>query len=325
MRARSRFFKRWQNYLGIFLVASFILVALAAPLLSPNDPENPGPVKIVGNTRKLVPQPPSDLAPLGTLPNQASVFHALVWGTRSALGFGILVTLCAALIGTLIGAVGAYFGGWLDHFLMWLSDTFLTFPVIAAIVVIQQLVTIFLHNLGIYFDYWGVPMVWHNGSISAVTPPIAAMIDRLQSIDPVLIAFILFSWMYYARVMNASMRRVKQMDYVLAARASGVPARRIIFRYMLPNAITPVIVLASRDIGAIVVLQTTFSFIGIGKTSPWSMVLTLGKDWMFAPKGLTTYWWVFFPVTLALVLFGIAWNLVGDSLNEALNPRSPAG
>jgi len=86
MRARSRFFKRGQNYLGIFLVASFILVALAAPLLSPNDPENPGPVKIVGNTRKLVPQPPSDLAPLGTLPNQASVFHALVWGTRSALG-----------------------------------------------------------------------------------------------------------------------------------------------------------------------------------------------------------------------------------------------
>jgi peptide/nickel transport system permease protein len=146
-------------------------------------------------------------------------------------------------------------------------------------------------------------------------------IQIIQNINPLLIAFILFSWMPYARLMNTVVLRIKQSDFVMAARASGAKNVRIIFRHIIPNAIAPVIVLAAKDIGGFVVLQSTFAFIGFGKGSPWADILIMGRDWIYAPQGMLTYWWVFLPATTALILFGIGFNLLGDGLNDALNPR----
>jgi peptide/nickel transport system permease protein len=197
----------------------------------------------------------------------------------------------------------------------------MTFPLIAGVVIIQQLITITLDNLGVRIDRWGYMFTFQPDGDIAFANNITAFMEFLQGINPVLIAFILFSWMPYARLMNTAVLRVKQSDYVLAARASGAKNSRIIFRHLLPNAIAPVIVLAAKDIGAFVVLQSTFAFIGFGKGSPWATVLVMGRDWIYAPQGLFTYWWVFLPATLTLVLFGIGWNLLGDGLNDALNPR----
>lgn len=322
MNARRRFFSHWQNWLGIVLVAGFVFVALAAPLLSPNDSQNPSPMKVIGNARNQVPQPPSEEAPLGTLANQVSVYHALVWGTRSALIFGVLVTAVVAVIGTLIGTVSAYFGGFVNRFLMWITDTFLAFPVIAGVVLIQQLKTITLYNFGIRIDRWGIMSYNPSSEISEAPKMLTSVFELLQRIDPVLIAFILFLWMPYARVMNTSVLRIKQSEYVMAAKVSGVRNSRIIFRYLIPNAIAPVIVMAAKDIGGFVVLQSVFAFIGFGKgSSPWATVLVEGRNWIYAPKGMLTYWWVFLPATLILVLFGLGWNLLGDSINDVLNPR----
>jgi peptide/nickel transport system permease protein len=307
--------------LGLIIVLFFILIALTAPLISPHDPNEPGPFKVVGNPRDAVPQPPFPEAPLGTLPRQVSVFHALVWGTRGAIIFGVAVTAISAIIGILIGSTSAYSGGFLNQFLMWISNTFMTFPLIAGVVIIQQLITITLDNLGVRIDRWGYMFTFQPDGGIAFANNITAFMEFLQGINPVLIAFILFSWMPYARLMNTAVLRVKQSDYVLAARASGAKNSRIIFRHLLPNAIAPVIVLAAKDIGAFVVLQSTFAFIGFGKGSPWATVLVMGRDWIYAPQGLFTYWWVFLPATLTLVLFGIGWNLLGDGLNDALNPR----
>jgi peptide/nickel transport system permease protein len=318
----KQFFTRWQNWIGFLIVISFIVVALMAPLLSPSDPKNPGPIKVVGKSYDLVPQPPQPGAPLGTLPGQASVSHALIWGTRSALLFGVTVTVLSALIGGLIGAISAYFGGFTNRFLMWITNSFMTFPIIAAVVLIQQLITITLANLGIRFDYYGNLFFFDSSGNPRFIEQMPNIVEFLQSINPLLIAFILFSWMPYARMMNTVVLRIKQSDYVMAARASGVKNGRIILRHIIPNAVAPVIVLAAKDIGGFVVLQSTFAFIGFGKGSPWADTLVLGRDWIYAPQGMLTYWWVFLPATLVLILFGIGWNLLGDGLNDALNPRA---
>jgi len=225
MRSTHRFFSRWQNWLGLLLVFFFIAVAIAAPVLSPQDPENPGTVKIVGSIIEFTPKPPSATAPLGTLSKSISVYHSLVWGSRSALTFGLLVVAFTALIGALIGASSAYFGGFLNNFLMRIADSFLAFPMIAAVVFITQLITIWLNNVGVtYFAGWAVDP-YHSANSMIVVPPHLPWIYLLMmKINPVMVAFILFSWMPYARLMNTSVTQIKNTEYIIAAKSIGRPA-----------------------------------------------------------------------------------------------------
>ena len=324
MRTLRRFLIQWQNWLGLLIVALFLFIAIAAPVLSPDDPENPGPLKVVGRLTDYRPHPPSQVAPLGTLPGQVSIYHMLVWGTRSAIVFGLSVAAFTAVVGVLIGTTSAYFGGFFNDLMMRITDAFLTFPVIAGVVLIQQMVNIALYNLGARFSMGGLGGLLVTVSGSILTPEdMPSWLVLLQEINPVMIAFILFSWMPYARIMNTVVLRVKQTEYIQATRALGAGHARIIFRHLIPNAIAPVIVLAARDVGGMVLLQATFTFIGMGGDSLWGTLLVKGRDWIISPGGnILTYWWIFLPATLALVLFGVGWNLVGDGLNEVLNPRT---
>jgi peptide/nickel transport system permease protein len=324
MRNLRRFFTRWQNWVGLLLVAFFVFVAIAAPLLSPNDPKNPSVFKIVGRVTNYTPQPPSEKAPLGTLSAQISEYHALVWGTRSALGFGLSVALLSAVIGVLIGAVAASAGGWLNRFLMRATDAFLSFPIIAGVVLIQQVLTTVLFQAGIRLSasrFGGMPAAPTTTTTYFLPEGLSRVVLLLKDVAPILIAFILFSWMPYARVTDAMVRRVQDSEFVQAARVSGARPMRILFRHLLPNSISPAVVMAARDVGGMVLLQATFTFIGMGGSSAWGLVLVRGRDWIISPGGLFTYWWVFLPATLALVLFGIGWNLLGDGLHEALDPK----
>lgn len=313
--ARS-FFTRWQNWLGLLPVLFFVIVAIAAPIISPEDPKNPGPVKVVGRFVDKQPHPPSPEAPLGTLPGQSSIFHTLVWGTRSTLVFGLSTAFFTALIGTVIGAASAYFGGFLNEVLMRITDAFLAFPLIAGVVLIDQVITITLTEAGvrIFTNY--------QGTLVIQPEHLPFWMITLQEIDPVMIAFILFSWTPFARIMNTVVMTIKQTEYVEAARALGANNFRVIFRHLIPNAISPVIVLAARDVGGMVLLQATFTFIGMGGGSLWGNLLVGGRDWIIGPGGsILTFWWLFLPATLALMFFGIGWNMLGDLLNEVLNPR----
>lgn len=313
------FFSRWQNWLALLLVLFFAFVAAAAPLLSPHDPANPGPIKVVGQPNDFEPRPPSSTAPLGTTSKQISVYHALVWGTRSAFVFAGIVTIISAVVGVLIGILSGYFEGWLNSILMRITDAFLSFPMIAGVVVIQQLITIITYSGGVRTYPQGTLLILPSGDFTFDIP---FWYSQLLKIDPVMVALILLSWMTYARIMNTVVLRLKKADFIFAARAVGVRNRRIIFKHLLPNAIAPAIVLAARDIGAVVVLQATFGFIGFGKGSPWSFLLVNGRDWIYSKGGIFSYWWVFLPATLAIILFGLAWNMLGDGLNDALNPRN---
>jgi len=261
MKTKRRFFARWQNLLGLFLVLFFIIVAIAAPLLSPQDPENPGPVKYVGLKMDYRPHSPAETPPLGTFSTQVSVYHSLVWGTRSAVIFGILVASITALIGSLIGAVSAYFGGFINNLLMRFTDAFLAFPIIAGVVLISQLVKNALYNaLGDISatGYGLVNALNSSGETSNLLEEFSPFILFLLKIDPVLIAFIVFSWMPYARIMNTVVRRVRNTDYIEASRALGAGHSRLIFRHLIPNSITPIIVMAAKDVGGMVLLAGNF-------------------------------------------------------------------
>ena len=323
MNPLRSFFSRWQNWLGLVIVLFFVFAAVAAPLLSPMDPKAPGTIKIVGNPNDFLPHPPSAEAPLGTLSNGISVYHSLVWGARNALLFGFIVAMLSMCIGVLIGTFSAYSGGFLNSFLMRVSDAFLSFPIIAGIVLVNQVFTTLLaHALVIYAGAGQGGVSTQALSLLQFQKNLPLWVIVLQKIDPVMVAFILFSWMPYARMMNTMVLQLSQTEYVVAARALGAKRSRILFRHLMPNAITPAVVLAAKDVGGMVLLQAIFTFVGLGNDSPWGMLLVKGRDWIISPGGILTFWWVFVPATLALILFGIGWNLLGDGINDALNPRS---
>ncbi|PKN98355.1 MAG: hypothetical protein CVU42_12545 [Chloroflexi bacterium HGW-Chloroflexi-4] len=318
MRNTRRFFSKWHNWLGLFLVSVFLFMAVAAPMLSPQDPENPGSVKIIGNPlRERQPQPPSAEAPLGTFSNQSSVYHTLIWGTRSAVFFGFSVALVSMTLGVIIGTVSAYSNRWINDLLMRITDAFLAFPMIAGVVMFRQVVTILLTNAGVQ------RFMTASGTVSIFSPEnMSPGLVFLQKLDPLMLTFILLSWMPYARIMNSVVHRVKSLEYIEAARISGSRRSKIIFKHIFPNSISPAIIMAARDIGGTVILQTTFSFVGLGGNSPWAQSLVSARDWIIGLGGQFDFWWVFLPITLTIVLFGIGWNLLGDGLNDLLNPRN---
>ncbi|MCJ7622415.1 MAG: ABC transporter permease [Anaerolineaceae bacterium] len=316
---------RLQSFLALLLLGFILAVAICAPIISPSDDvENPSSYKRVGSIIDRLPHPPNENALLGTVPAQWDVFHSLVWGTRDALKFGLVVSLVVATIGTLIGSISGYFGGLLNSIAMGITDGFLTFPVIAAILFSTMFLALLSNYVGIELHLTDVGMLEQREIVSESVPSELALwiFNTLTKINPFMVALILFSWMPYARIVNAQIIRLKKTEFVLASQILGARDSRLIFKHLLPNAISPVIVLVARDVGAMVALQATFVYIGLTSGSPWAAILFWGRNWIIGPGGsLLNYWWLFVPATFALILFGIIWNLLGDELNVWLNPR----
>ncbi len=312
-----RFLRHWRNWLGLFLLSILLATAIATPLIAPQpDPANPQIWLQVGRPSDPIPHPPSKTALLGTLPNQYDVFFTIAWGLRQAFQFGLSVTLIAAVFGILYGATSAYLGGAVNNIMMRIADAFLTFPLLAAIVFMSQLIAVILQQAGFFDSY-------RNSWFFSET--LSVFQSTLLKIDPVAWALILFSWMPYARLVNASVLRLRKVEFVTSARALGAGHARIILRHMLPNAISPEIVLAARDVGGMVILQATFTFIGLGGDSPWGQLLARARNWVVGPGGNPfMYWWTYLPATLLLILFSVSWSFIGDSLNEWMNPRKIA-
>lgn len=297
----------------------FAVVSLAAPLISQPNKTTQGAFKKVGRSTDFTPHPPSEKAILGTLPGQIDVFHALIWGARGAMTFGLSVALGAFLFGSIFGAVSGYMGGAVNNLMMRIADAFLTFPVLAGVVFLQQIVALTIESMG--GSFWFNANYFGNFVDFQFTPPPFAVF--LMKVDPILISLIIFSWMPTARMVNTMVITLKNTDFIQATRALGGSPFWIIRRHLLPNSIGPAIVLASRDVGSSVILQATITFIGLGGASPWGILLSLGRNWVIGPGGnLLAAWWVFFPVTLAIILFGVGWNLLGDGLTETFEPSA---
>ena len=317
MRRFRRFFARWQNWVAVILTLGFVAVAIAAPLISPEDPKEPGPFLRVGSRTEGRPLPPDGETILGMLPYGQDVFHPLVWGTRGALQFGLIVTVLTAIFGVLYGATAGLMGGRAGGLMMNIADSFLAIPVIAGVVFLQQMWATTITAMGGF--YYVHPTL---GLVIEPTGSATTIQWLFERVNPLMVSLIFLSWMPYARMVHSTVILLARTDFIQAARALGGSAWWVIRKHLIPNSLAPAMVLAARDVGGVVLLQATFTFIGLGGDSVWGAMLAQGRGWVIGPGGsLLTYWWVFLPPTIAVMLFGIVWNMLGDGLNDALDPQ----
>jgi peptide/nickel transport system permease protein len=302
---------------GILLVCLFIYVALAAPWLAPESNilprSSPGEPYRSRLSFKIggPPQPPDANAVLGTNSRQDDVYYTLVWDTRNMLVYSLIVVLVSASLGMVVGLASGYAGGLTSRLSMHITNGFLAVPLITIFVIIDLIKRIAWKRL-VGADYPPNPYA----EVQA-----GSLVTFLFSFDSLMVALMLTNWIPYARLLNALVILVKSREFIEAARCIGAKDGRIIFRHILPNILPPVLVLAGRDIGTIVLLQTGLTFAGFGGNSAWGSLLRQGMSWILSGTSFFSYWWVWLPATLMIMFYGVSWNLLAETLNRRLDPR----
>jgi peptide/nickel transport system permease protein len=282
--------------LGILIVLAFASLAIAAPVIAPAEGEDPYIMPKDGYHHE--PRPPSADHLLGTMQDQYDVLHGLVWGTRVAFKIGLSVTLGRALIGILLGLVSGYYGRLPDAVIMRVTDAFLAFPIVPATMLMLA-----------FFAYSTYARRIIGGGVQPT----------------LLLTLILFGWMQYARLVRGNVLAEREKQYVEAAIAIGARSPRIMFRHVLPNVPQGLFVLIASDVGAMVVLAAVFTFLGLGGErglADWGWMLNVSRNWIVGtPSNAFKYWYTYLPPSMAIVLFSMGWNLVGDGLRDVLDPR----
>lgn len=272
---------------GTVLLILFALVAIFVPLIAP-PPIPSEPYQIPRDGFLAEPQPPGPSEPLGTTQGQYDLFYGVVWGTRTAFKIGLIVTSCTFLIGGFVGAVSGYVGGWIDEIIQRIVEIFLAFPFLLAALTLATI-------LGSKIQ---------NGLITGM------------------IALISFGWPGYARLIRGDVLTVKERDFIMASRALGARGPRLLFFHVVPNAIFSLLVVASLDIGTNVLVFAALSFLGLGTGegyADWGQLLSYARNWI---PTLNTHWWIVVYPGMALLLFVLAFNLIGDAFRDALDPKT---
>jgi peptide/nickel transport system permease protein len=229
--------------------------------------------------------PPGGEHPFGTDAAGSDVLSRVIHGSRLALMSGVVVLLISALGGSLLGLFAGFRGGWVDEVLMRITDMFLAFP----------------------------------GLILAMA--VVAALQR-RGILVVVVAIAIRWWAPYARMMRAQVLTLRELDYVESARAAGVPRGRILLRHILPNAMSPIIVQATLDLGYIILTAAALSFLGFGAQPgepDWGRMVADGRE------HLRDAWWVVTFPGLAILFTVMAFNLVGDAARDIFDPRLHGG
>jgi peptide/nickel transport system permease protein len=318
MKVVKRLLKNPTSLLGIILLAGFIFIGLFAPLLAPPPPRSRDNYMIPRDGFSTEPLPPSAEHKMGTTEGQYDIYYGVMWGTRTAFRVGVAITLFTTIFGLFVGAVSAYYGGWLDEILMRITEIFMAFPfLLAAITLTSVLQTIYGRGeVG--------PMMFMAKALALVTfgqSPTAEVDPVQMQILTGMLAIIFFGWMTYARVIRGNILAVKEFEYTVAARTIGVGNMRILFRHLMPNAVFPVLVIASMNIGSYVLTFAALSFLGLGAQqgyADWGQMISFARNWI---PSLSAHWWIVIFPGMAIVLFVLAWNLVGDALRDILDPR----
>jgi len=279
------------SFLGLVIILAILAAGLLAPQLAPHDP-----IKIDLSRRLLPPQmalhiPPKITFsqrpqllwgdfPLGTDHLGRCILSRLLYGTQVSLRTSFLALVIIMSVGVFVGILSGYVGGKLDSVVVSIIDVLLAFP----------------------------------GLILALA--IAGMLG--PSITNVMVSLAAVHWVGYARIIRGMVVSIKEKEYVLAARSCGTSEAGIVFRHILPNVLSPVIVLATLDMGSIILSISGLSFLGLGAQPPmpeWGAMLNDGRAYMqVAP------WLMIFP-GLAILLSVLAFNLMGDGLRDIFDPR----
>jgi len=241
-----------------------------------------------GSTRlELRNLPPSAAHWFGTDTVGRDLFARVLVGGRTSLLIGLAATLASVLIGVLYGGVAGYYGGRLDEFMMRTVDFLYGVPYMFLVILIMLL----------FSD--------------------TARGEAL----PVFLALGLVQWLTMARIVRGQVLSIRERDFVLAARALGLPNRRILVRHVLPNVLGPVIVYATLTVPAVIILESFLSFLGLGVELSWGQLVA---DGLAVVNPIESYWWLLFwpSAFLAATLFSL--NFLGDGLRDALDPRGPS-
>jgi peptide/nickel transport system permease protein len=306
------------SLIGIILLFAYMIVAIFAPLIAPVPEKSRDAYMIPRDGFGNEPALPSAEHKLGTTEGQYDIFYGIVWGTRTAFRVGIVITAVTLLIGLVIGSIAAFYGKWVDELLMRITEVFLAFPFLLAAITLTSVLQAIYGKMG-------------NGVLMVFTKSLAFLtfgqgfgkdLNPIQmSILTGMMAIIAFGWMGYARVIRSNILSVKGMEYALAARMVGGGDLRILFRHLMPNAIFPVMVMASMDIGSYVLSFAALSFLGLGAQrgyADWGQMISFARNWI---PYLAEHWHIVVFPGLAIILFVLAWNLVGDALRDSLDPR----
>jgi peptide/nickel transport system permease protein len=318
MKVVKRLVKNPTSMIGIVLLFAFIVIAVFAQQLAPPPPASRDPYMIPRAGFATEPHPPSKDHPMGTTEGQYDIYYGIIWGTRTAFRVGVAITVFTTIIGLLIGAISAFYGGWLDEVLMRITEIFMAFPfLLAAITLTSVLQTIYGRGegSGLLFLAQVLAFVTFGHNPAQALDPV-----QLQILTAML-AIIAFGWMTYARVIRGNILAVKEFDYALAARTIGASNMRILFRHLLPNAFFPLLVIASMNIGSYVLTFAALSFLGLGAQrgyADWGQMISFARNWI---PSLAVHWYIVVYPGLIIVLFVLAWNLVGDALRDILDPR----
>ncbi|MCS3472213.1 peptide/nickel transport system permease protein [Pseudomonas sp. JUb42] len=268
---------------GLALLVLIILLALLAPWIVAQNPYDLMQLNVLD--ARLAPGSPNMDAGytywLGTDGQGRDLLSAIIYGLRISLWVGIGSALIAAVIGTLLGLLSAYAGGWVDALIMRLVDLLLSFPVILMALMI---------------------LAWLG-----------------KGVGNVMLTLVVLEWAYYARTARGQALTESRREYVDAARGQGIGPWRIVVGHILPNCLPPLIVIGALQIARAITLEATLSFLGLGVpiTEPsLGLLIANGFQYMLSNE----YWISVFP-GLALLLTIVAINLVGDRLRDVLNPR----
>ncbi|MFN8434576.1 MAG: ABC transporter permease [Anaerolineales bacterium] len=284
-----RLFRRRSAMAGLVILGILIFIAVFAPALAPYDPtismlDADPPQRIKARTAPCIhllgcpADQPQHLA--GIDGNIRDQFSRLLYGARLSLMVGFSTVTFAIIIGTILGAIAGYFGGWVDNIIMRIMDVLLAFPSLLL-------------------------------AIAIVTVLGPGLINALLAIGIVSIPA-------YARVMRASVLSVREMEFVSATRALGGNNMQILFLRILPNALTPLIVQGTLGIASAILDAAALSFLGLGAQPPtpeWGSMLGAERNQVFTAPHL-----VFYPGFM-IMLTVLAFNLIGDGLRDALDPR----
>ena len=261
---------------SLVVVLAFILGAIFATVLTPYPEQGRGDPNILEKF-----QPPSWSHPLGTDYLGRDVLARILYGGRVSLGMGLLVVVLAVLIGTPLGALAGYYGGWWDNLIMRITDMFLAFP----------------------------PLLLAMAIAAALGP----------SFTNAMIAISLTWWPWYTRLVRAQVLSLRERYFIEAARSIGVTNFTIIRRHVLPNVLTPVLVQGTMDLGSAILTGAAISFIGLGVQAPtaeWGSMISQGRIYFIERP------WFAGAAGMAIFLVTLAFNLVGDAMRDAADPRT---
>jgi ABC-type dipeptide/oligopeptide/nickel transport system permease subunit len=256
---------------GLVVLLFFILVAIFAPFLTPYDPYNAD----VGNALLS----PSSAHWLGTDAIGRDVLSRIIYGTRTSLFVGLSVVGISTFVGTILGVVAGYYGGWIQTVIMRLIDAMMAFPMIILALMVASML---------------------GGGMKNVI--IALSVGMMPG---------------YARLMCGQALHLKENDYIMAEKSLGAGNSLIMFRHIIPNCFSPLIVMVTMMLGSVILAEAGLSFLGVGITAPtaaWGSMVNAGRPFLTTNPALA------FTPGIAIMLVVFAFNMIGDGLRDALDP-----